>query len=88
MRNNNDILVLDEKSIKEKIYVIRGKQVMLYFDLAKIYGYSTKAFNQQIKRNIERFPEDFMFRLTKEEVKGNLRSQFVTLEPGAYSKYL
>ncbi len=84
---NNEIMVVDEKTLQDKIYVIRGNKVMLDSDLAEIYGYSTKAFNQQVKRNIDRFPEDFMFRLTKDEVSKNLRSQNVTLDIGAYSKY-
>ena len=51
------------------MYTVRGQKVMLDTDLAKIYGYSTKAFNQQVKRNIERFPEDFMFQLSDKELK-------------------
>ena len=85
---NNEIMIVDERSLKDKIYFVRGVLVMLDVDLAKIYGYTTKAFNQQVKRNIERFPDDFMFRLTKEEVEEHLRSQNVTLDWGAYSKYL
>ena len=87
MTEKNEIVVLDEKSLKNKIFMIRGKQVMIDADLAEIYGYTTKAFNQQVRRNIDRFPEDFMFRLTKEEATDLLRSQNVTLEAGAYSKY-
>ena len=83
-------LIIKEKDIKDMIYEIRGKQVMLDSDLARLYGYSngTKAFNQAVNRNIERFPERFRFQLTKEEYDEILRSQFVTLEPGRYSKYL
>lgn len=55
-------------SICNRVYVIRGQQVMLDYDLAEIYGYEVKALNQQVKRNISRFPDDFMFQLTKEEV--------------------
>ena len=51
------------------IYEIRGQKVMLDFDLARIYGYETKNFNRQVKNNIEKFPEDFMFRLKEEELK-------------------
>lgn len=87
MAEKKEIMIVDEQSLKDKIYVIRGRQVMLDRDLAEIYGYSTKAFNQQVRRNIERFPEDFMFRLTKDEVTECLRSQNVTLDVGAYSKY-
>ncbi|MBR1804418.1 MAG: ORF6N domain-containing protein [Muribaculaceae bacterium] len=59
------------------IRVIRGQQVMLDFDLAFLYGVETKALNQAVKRNINRFPEDFMFKLTKNELE-ILRSQIVT----------
>ena len=54
-------------SIESKIFNIRGKQVMLDRDLAVLYGVETKALNQAVKRNLERFPEDFMFQLTNEE---------------------
>jgi len=53
--------------IRGKIYEIRGQKVMLDFDLAALYGVETRVFNQAVKRNAERFPEDFMFRLTAEE---------------------
>ena len=78
------------ENIENLIHVIRGKQVMLDRDLARLYGVETKALNQAVKRNMERFPEDFMFQLTKEEfeiwksqfaisnVGENLRSQIVT----------
>jgi hypothetical protein len=61
-----------------EIYTIRGHQVMLDFDLAEIYGYTTKAFNQQIRNNIDRFPDDFRFQLTKEEIDSILRSKNLT----------
>ncbi len=64
--------------IQNKIYDIRGQKVMLDFDLAELYGVETKVFNQAVKRNINRFPEDFMFRLTPEEWEEGIRSQFVT----------
>ena len=59
--NNTDnrIIVVNESMLKERIHVIRSQRVMLDFDLAEIYGYSTKAFNQQVKNNIDRFPDDF-----------------------------
>lgn len=63
--------------IENIIYVIRGQRVMMDEDLAQLYGVPTKRFNEQIYRNIDRFPEDFAFQLTKEEW-GNLRSQFAT----------
>ena len=73
--------------IEERIFTIRGKQVMIDKDLALLYGVETKRLNEQVKRNIERFPEDFMFQLTMEEC---LRSQFVTLNQaqGQHLKYL
>ena len=69
-------LILHE-SILQKIFMIRGRKVMFDKDLAKLYGVQTKALLQGIKRNRERFPNDFMFQLTKEEFL-NLRSQIVT----------
>lgn len=55
--------------IQSKIYEIRGQKVMLDRDLAEMYGVQTKALNQAVKRNIDRFPEDFMFQLTSEETQ-------------------
>lgn len=63
--------------IQNKIYEIRGQKVMIDRDLAEMYGVQTKALNQAVKRNIERFPEDFMFQLTTEEMQ-NWKSQIVT----------
>ncbi len=63
--------------IQNKIYEIRGQKVMLDFDLAELYDVQTKVFNQAVKRNIENFPDEFMFRLTKEEWT-SLRSQIMT----------
>ena len=77
MENKNEIMIVDEQSLRDKIYVIRGQQVMLDFDLAEIYGYSVSAFNQQVKRNIERFPDDFIFELTPEEMHELSKSQNV-----------
>ncbi len=62
------------QTIQSKIYEIRGQRVMLDFDLAAMYGVETRRLNEQVKRNIERFPEDFMFQLTKGELE-ILRSQ-------------
>jgi len=70
-------LILTEDEIQNKIYLIRGKQVMLDRDLAKLYQVETKVLNQAVKRNTERFPNDFMFQLSKEEFE-NLKSQIVT----------
>jgi hypothetical protein len=76
-------------TIKNSIYEIRGKNVMLDMDLAKLYDVETKVLKQAVRRNIDRFPEDFMFQLTKEEWV-ILRSQSVTLEGGKgnHPKYL
>ena len=69
---------LSNEEIKNLIYTIRGKQVMLDSDVAMLYHYETKKINQAVKRNIERFPEKFCFQLTEEEFS-SLRSQIVTL---------
>ena len=85
-------LIVKETKIENMIYEIRGKQVMLDSDLAKLYECKngTKMINQSVKRNKERFPEDFYFQITREEYNEILRSQNVTLEleRGKYSKYL
>ncbi len=90
--DNKQIAVLDESTIKDLVYEIRGVKVMLDFDLARIYGYTTKAFNLQVKNNIERFPESFRFRLTSEEASNLSRFNFFTLnkksERGSNIKYL
>ena len=65
--------------IENKIYEIRGQKVMLDFDLAEMYGVETKRLKEQVRRNIERFPAEFMFELTKEEVAIS-RSQIATLK--------
>ena len=67
--NSNDIKILDKQAIEKMIYVIRGQKVMLDFELARIYGYETKNFNRQVKNNIEKFPDEFMFQLTNEEIE-------------------
>ena len=74
--DNNAISILDEH-VAIKIYLIRGQKVMLDMDLAILYGVQTKVLKQSVRRNIERFPEDFMFELSSEEFS-ILRSQFVT----------
>lgn len=73
----SDLIEVTATSVQNMIYTIRGQQVMLDFDLARIYGYEVKALNQQVKRNAGRFPDDFMFQLTKEEVE-LVKSQIVT----------
>ena len=65
---NKDIIITDE-AIQDKTYTICGVQVMLDRDLVELYGVETKRVNEQVKRNIERFPEDFMFQLTKDELE-------------------
>ena len=78
-------MIIDAKAIKEKIYNIRNQKVMLDVDLAEIYGYSTRAFNQQVKNNIEKFDNDFMFQLTADEFK-NLMSKNSTSSWGGRRK--
>lgn len=78
---NNDLIFLEEKEIRDKIYTFRNNQVMLDTDLAVLYGVETKVLNQAVKRNIERFPEDFMFQLSEDEFI-SLRSQIVTSNRG------
>jgi len=77
-------------SIEDKIYIIRGKRVMLDSDLAQLYGVTTKRLNEQMKRNSERFPKDFIFQLTKDEIftLQVSRSQNATLKQGQNIKYL
>ena len=82
----SEISLIDENMLKSRIYTIRGVKVMLDADLAEIYGYSTKAFNQQVKNNIEKFDRDFRFQLSRNEYREILRSKFLTLEQGKYSK--
>ena len=81
--------IISIELIENKIYFIRNKKVMLDGDLAELYGISTKRLNEQVRRNIDRFPEDFMFILSKEE-SDSLRSQIATLKKGRgqHSKYL
>ena len=71
--------LIDENMLKSRIYTIRGLKVMLDADLAEIYGYSTKVFNQQVKNNIEKFDEDFRFQLTSEEINVLSRRKICTL---------
>lgn len=73
----DDNSLLSEETISNKIYFIRGQKVMLDRDLALLYGIETKVLKQSVKRNLSRFPEDFMFELDKTEFE-NWRSQFVT----------
>ena len=77
----NDSNLIPVERIEKAIYLIRGEKVMLDSDLASLYGVTTARFNQQVSRNIERFPEDFMFQLTNEEFKG-LMLQIATSKKG------
>ena len=78
MAESTELMTVD--NICNRVYIIRGQQVMLDYDLAEIYGYEVKRLNEQVKRNITRFPEDFMFQLTKDEIpKDFLKSQIATL---------
>jgi len=86
-KSNLPIVIVSEENILEKIYLIRGQKVMLDRDLAEMYGVEVRSLNQAIKRNVIRFPDDFMFQLTKEE-NDFLRSQIVILEKGRHTKYL
>ncbi|GMN04627.1 ORF6N domain-containing protein [Croceitalea sp. MTPC5] len=80
---------MELRTIQNRIYEIRGQKVLLDFDLAELYGTETKKLKQAVRRNVDRFPNDFMFELTKDEYN-TLRSQIVTLDNsgrGKYSKY-
>ena len=85
MAKKNEIAKVDTttiqpvEQIESLIITVRGKQVILDRDLARLYGVETKRLNQQVQRNLERFPEDFMFQLTKEEAEFS-RSQIATLD--------
>ena len=72
---NNELYEIED--IKQKIYTLRGRQVMLDSDVARLYHYETKNINKAVKRNISRFPEEFCFKLTEEEYK-NLRLESLT----------
>lgn len=82
---NTKLITLNE--IKERVYMIRGQHVMLDTDLAEIYGYEVKNLNRQVKRNSERFPEDFMFQITENEID-DLRCQNVTANVNSKSRSL
>jgi len=90
-----EVALVPPERIEQSILLIRGQKVMLDRDLARLYGVSTKVLNQAVKRNRDRFPDDFMFQLTLEEAKGwwtelraiRLRSQNVTLKRGEHVKY-
>jgi len=73
--------LIPEKQILKIIMVVRGEKVILDSDLARLYGVETRRLNEQVRRNIEKFPDDFMFQLTKEEFE-NLKSQIATSSSG------
>jgi hypothetical protein len=87
MDQENSQIAIVEEIIISKIYNVRGKQVMLSYDLAELYEVETRMLNQQVKRNISRFPERYMFQLTQNEYD-RLRSQNVILKRGQHLKYM
>ena len=87
MNQENSQIAINEEIIVSKIYNVRGKQVMLSYDLAELYEVETRMLNQQVKRNIGRFPERYMFQLTQNEYD-RLRSQNVILKRGQHLKYM
>lgn len=87
MKKKEIISVIAEEIIINKIYYIRGLKVMLDADLAELYNVETRTLKQAVRRNAERFPEDFMFELTNEENQ-QLKAQIVVLSRGQHSKYL
>ena len=78
IENEIEVIELDSEKIESMIYYVRGQKVMLDFELAEIYGYETKRFNQQVKNNIDKFDDDFRFQLTKEEYDYLARSKNLT----------
>lgn len=87
MDSRASLKTLSSAQIQSRILLIRGQKAMLDRDLANLYGVPTKVFNQAVKRNVERFPEDFMFQLTPQETEELSRSQIVTLKRGQNIKY-
>ncbi len=85
MSDTNNKLAIPDEIIMTKIYFIREQKVMIDNDLAELYGVETRRLNEQVKRNIARFPEDFMFQLTEEEFT-NLKSQIATSSWGGRRK--
>jgi len=85
MSHHNELIPIEE--VEAKIKLIRGQRVILDSDLAQLYGVSTKRLNEQVSRNIERFPSDFMFQLNYQDL-GRSRSQIATLNRGMNIKYL
>jgi ORF6N domain len=86
--SNQTTALIPAARIEQKILLLRGEKVMLDRDLAELYGVETKVLNQAVKRNLERFPADFMFQVSKEEAAQILRSQIVTLNAETASEPL
>ena len=92
--DKSDFSLIDESFLKSRIYMIRGVKVMLDSDLAEIYGYDKKVFNQQVKNNIEKFDDDFRFQLDRHEIENlissypasDLKSKFLTSSWGGLRK--
>ncbi len=96
MEDEREPIIVSEETLQDKIYFIRGQKVMIDFELAEIYGYTTTRFNEQVKNNIEKFDEDFMFQLSKDEFEiliskkstsswgGRRKLPFVFTEQGIY----
>jgi hypothetical protein len=85
MTKSKSALVLDVHDLERRIFVVRGQRVMLDSELARLYGTTVSALNQAVRRNIDRFPEDFAYQLTAHEFT-DLKSQFVTSKPGRGGK--
>jgi len=88
--NSPEEIVLGPEEIAQRIVVLRGQRVLLDADLARIYGVPTGRLNEQVKRNLRRFPDDFVFQLTREEAQtlARLRSQNAILKRGRHIKHL
>lgn len=82
MAKSRTSLVIEPSELDRRIFVVRGQRVMLDSDLAKLYGVPTKRLNEQVRRNRDRFPVDFAYQLTAQEL-ADLRSQFATAKPGS-----
>ena len=87
VENEIEVIELDSEKIESMIYYVRNQKVMLDFELAEIYGYETKRFNQQVKNNIDKFDDDFRFQLTKEECEILARSKNLTSRIWTDEKY-
>ncbi len=86
MKKDSQSVALPDEAVMEKIYLIRGKKIMLDRDLAKLYSVETKRLKEQVRRNISRFPEDFMFELTVDEYQ-DLKELVMKDGRGSHSKY-